>query len=108
MIGTSEARRSLPGLVKRASSRRKPSIDPEDNAVQIRTRGQGGSASLVPTIDLIAAKERIQELEEDLENAGLALFLHERLLQSSDERLTAEEFLAEIGMADFVAQLPRA
>lgn len=108
MIGTSEARRSLPGLVKRASSRRKPSIDPEDNAVQIRTRGQGGSASLVPTIDLIAAKERIQELEEDLENAGLALFLQERLLQSSDERLTAEEFLAEIGMADFVAQLPRA
>jgi hypothetical protein len=35
--------------------------------------------SLVPTVDLVAAKERIEQLEEDLENAGLALFLQERL-----------------------------
>lgn len=106
-LGTSEARRNLPRLVKKASSRRKPSADPEDNAIRIKARGQEGSASLVPTVDLIAARERIEELEEDLENAGLALFLQERLTQDSGERLSAEDFLSEIGMGQFVDQLPR-
>lgn len=105
-LGTSEARRSLPRLVKRASSQRKPSADPESNAVQIQTRGQEGSASLIPTVDLVAAKDRIEELEEELENAGLALFLQERLGKSDAERLSAGDFLAEIGMGEFVGQLP--
>ncbi len=105
-LGTSEARRSLPQLVKKASSRRKPSPDLESNAIRIITRGQEGSASLVPTVDLIAAKERIEELEEELENAGLALFLQERLAGSPGERLSAGDFLAEIGMGEFVERLP--
>lgn len=74
--------------------------------VRIATRGQEGSASLVPTVDLVAAKERIEELEEDLENAGLALFLQERLAKSADRRLSAGDFLTEIGMGEFVEQLP--
>lgn len=105
-LGTSEARRTLPLLVKRASSRRKPSSDPESNAIRITTRGQEGSASLIPTVDLVAAKDRIEELEEELENAGLALFLQERLAKSAGERLSAGDFLAEIGMGEFVGQLP--
>lgn len=105
-LGTSEARRSLPQLVKKASSRRKPSPDPERNAVRITTRGQEGSASLVPTVDLVAAKDRIEELEEELENAGLALFLQERLEKSDGKRLSAGDFLSEIGMGEFVGQLP--
>jgi hypothetical protein len=105
-LGTSEARRSLPQLVKKASLRRKPSSDLERNVVRIATRGQEGSASLVPTVDLVAAKERIEELEEDLENAGLALFLQERLAKSADRRLSAGDFLTEIGMGEFVGQLP--
>lgn len=105
-LGTSEARRNLPQLVKRASERRKPSPDPESNAVRITTRGQEGSASLVPTMDLVAAKERIEELEDELENAGLALFLQDRLQRGSGERLSAGDFLAEIGMSEFVEQLP--
>lgn len=105
-LGTSEARRSLPQLVKKASSRRKPSPDPESNAIRITTRGQEGSASLVPTVDLLAAKDRIEELEEELENAGLALFLQERLEKSDGERLSAGDFLREIGMGEFVGQLP--
>jgi hypothetical protein len=106
-LGTSEARRSLPKLVRKASSRRKPSRDLEGNAVRIAIRGQEGSASLLPTVDLIAAKDRIEELEEDLENAGLALFLQERLSRSEGERLSAGDFLTEIGMGEFVEQLPR-
>jgi hypothetical protein len=105
-LGTSEARRSLPQLVKKASSRRKPSPDLERNVVRITTRGQEGSASLVPTVDLVAAKERIEELEEELENAGLALFLQERLANSADKRLSAGDFLTEIGMGELVGQLP--
>lgn len=58
-------------------------------------------------MDLIAAKERIEELEEELENAGLALFLQDRLQRSEGKRLSAGDFLAEIGMSEFVEQLPR-
>jgi len=107
-LGTSEARRSLPELIKRASARRKPSSDPESNAIRITTRGQMGSASLLPTVDLVAAKDRIEELEEELENAGLALFLQERLGKSDGRRIGAGEFLTEIGMGEFVDQLPGA
>jgi len=96
----------LPQLVKKASSRRKASPDLDSNVVRITTRGQEGSASLVPTVDLIAAKERIEGLEEELENAGLALFLQERLEKSAGDRLSAGDFLAEIGMGEFVEQLP--
>ena len=105
-LGTSEARRSLPQLVKKASSRRKPSPDLESNAIRVTTRGQKGSASLVPTVDLVAAKERIEQLEEDLENAGLALFLQERLAKSEGRQLSAADFLTEIGMGEFVERLP--
>ncbi len=105
-LGTSEARRGLPQLVKKASSRHKPSPDLESNVVRITTRGLEGSASLVPTVDLVAAQERIEQLEEDLENAGLALFLQERLTSSEGKRLSAGDFLMEIGMGEFVEQLP--
>lgn len=93
-------------LVKRASSKRKPASDPERNAVRIKSRGSVGSASLVPTIDLIAAKQRIEELEDELENAGLALFLQERTAEGEGRRLNAGEFLEEIGMGEFVERLP--
>ena len=105
-LGTSEARRNLPQLVRKASVRRMPSADPESNAIRIKPRGQEGSASLVPTVDLVAAKDRIEELEEELENAGLALFLQERLQRSRGEGLSAADFLAEIGMGEFVEKLP--
>lgn len=106
-IGTSEARRTLPSLVKKASSKRKPASDPERNAVRIKTRGSVGSASLIPTVDLIAAKLRIEELEDELENAGLALFLQERMAEGEGRRLSAGDFLEEIGMGEFVEHLPR-
>lgn len=106
-LGTSEARRTLPELVKKASSKRKPAADPERNAVRIKVRGASGSASLLPTVDLVAAKNRIEELEEELENAGLALFLQERLEQAEGDRLSAGDFLREVGMGEFVERLPR-
>lgn len=107
VLGTSEARRTLPALVKKAASKRKPSADLERNEVRIKSRGKEGSASLIPTVDLVAAKNRIEELEEELENAGLALFLQDRLARSGETRLSAGDFLQEIGMGEFVERLPR-
>ena len=50
----------------------------------------------------IAAKERIEEPA----NAGSALFLQERLAKSDGRRLSAADFLTEIGMGEFVGRLP--
>lgn len=105
-LGTSEARKSLPELVRKAAARTRAASSPKRHAVEIKTRGEKRSASLVPTIDLDAAEARIGELEEALENAGIALFLQERLGETSGERLTSEEFLRGIGMDEFVEELP--
>ena len=60
------------------------------------TREQEGSGSLVSTAESGTTKDRVEE-EEGLENAGLALFLQERLAKSDGKRLSAAEFLTEIG-----------
>lgn len=104
-LGTTEARNSLPDLVRRAVSRKSPSSSPKKNAVEIKPRGEERSASLVPTIDLDAAEDRIEDLEEQLENAGIALFLHDRL-SPAGTTLSSEEFLRGIGMEAFVKDLP--
>lgn len=41
----------------------------------------------------------IARLTDELENAGIALFLLDRLSKTSGERLSEGEFLAEIGMS---------
>lgn len=105
-LGTAEARKSLPELVRRAVSKRSPAVSVKANAVEIAPRGQQRSASLVPTIDLDAAEARIAELTEALENAGIALFLHERLAGTSGRRLSSEEFLRGIEMEEFIEELP--
>lgn len=104
-LGTSEARKSLPELVRRAVAKKKPAESLKKNAVEIQPRGEERSASLVPTIDLDAAEEEIEGLKEDLENAGIALFVLDRLNRTSGERLSEAEFLAEIGMDDFAQEL---
>lgn len=56
-------------------------------------------------LDSVAAKGTIEGHEEELENTGLAQFLQERLVTSEGERLGVGDFLAEIGMEEFMAQL---
>lgn len=99
VLGTSEARRSLPELVNEAVARTRAVSSPRTRAVEISPRGQTRSASLVPTIDLEAAEAEIARLTDELENAGVALFLFDRLSKTSGERLSEDEFLAEIGMS---------
>lgn len=106
-IGTAEARKRLPELVRKASRPEAAAAAPSSRAVEIQTRGEARSASLVPTIDIDAADRKIDELEDQLENAGIALFLQERLAGTSGETISTRTFLGSIGMDEFIDELPR-
>lgn len=113
-LPTAEARRRLPSLVREMGLKRKPSANLLDDAVDIGPHRKGG-AILLPEVDVAegerereALRARVAELEDDLEDLGLALFLEERLANTSGKRLSAQEFLTSIGMREFVAKLPGA
>ncbi|MDQ3678820.1 MAG: hypothetical protein M3401_18820 [Actinomycetota bacterium] len=46
--------------------------------------------------------DRRERLEDELEGAGIALLLHERLAHAGEERVGAETFLRAIGMEGFI------
>jgi hypothetical protein len=102
----------LPQLVNAMGAKRTASVDLMQDAVAIGPHRKGG-AVLLPGIDLAAhatevaeLRARVEQLEEDLEDAGMALFLQERLASTSGQRLSVEQFLTEIGMEGHVEQLP--
>lgn len=105
---TSEARKNLPGLVRAGSQIAAPSDSLLGNAVQIQTRGERQSVYLIPEVDAMAAEARIEELEEELEDISLLVYVQDRVANSTGERLSASEFLTGIGMAEYVEQLPDA
>jgi hypothetical protein len=49
------------------------------------------------TAEVHELRARVEQLEEDLEDAGMALLLQERLATTSGQRLTTEQFLTGIG-----------
>jgi hypothetical protein len=111
-MATTEARKALPQLVKQMSAKRSPSADLMRDAIEIGPHRKGG-AILLPEVDVAAhaaevanLRGRVEQLEEDLEDAGMALFLQERLATTSGERLTAEQFLTGIGMEGHIERLP--
>lgn len=62
-----------------------------DRAVEIGPRRQGG-AWLVPEADAQAALERIEELEDELEEIGIGLLVQERLARGGlEEDLSLSE-----------------
>jgi len=112
-MAVTEARQALPQLVKAMAAKRKPSADLLHEAVEIGPHRKGG-AVLLPEVDAAAhsaeverLRARVEQLEDDLEDAGMVMFLQQRLANTSGERLTAEEFLTGIGMADHIEQLRR-
>jgi hypothetical protein len=77
-LATTEARTSLPELVRRMRAKRKPSKRLLDDAVEIGPHRKGG-AVLVPEVDARAHAEhveslerRVRQLEDDLEDLLLA------------------------------------
>jgi hypothetical protein len=112
-LATGEARRELPRLVQQMAAKAGPSDGLLDDAVGIGPHRKGG-AVLVPEIDAAAhlgeveeLRTRVEELEDDLEDAGMALFIQARIAGASGERLSPEEFLRGIGMEGHVDLLPR-
>lgn len=106
VIGTSEARAKLPSLVREVIAHETPVGSFREHAVEIRTRGEQRSALLIASADAEAVEARIDGLEEDLENAGIALFLQERLGGGDAKRVDAATFLSGIGMEEFIDELP--
>ena len=110
-LATTEARKVLPQLVNAMSAKGKASADVMEDAVVIGRHRTGG-AVLLPGVDLaaiaadvVALRARVEQLEADLEDAGMALFLQERLATIPGRRLTTEQFLTGIGMESHVEQL---
>lgn len=110
-MATTEARKALPQLVRDMSAKAKPSQSLLDDAVAIGPHRRGG-AMLVPEVDVTAhvreveeLRARVEQLEDALEDAGLALLVQDRLATTSRERLTAAEFLRGIGMEGHVGRL---
>jgi hypothetical protein len=102
-MGTSEARTNLPALVREITAHEEPG-SLREHAVEIRPRGSRQSALLVSSVDVDAMEARLEELEEDLENAGIALYLQDRI--GTSKRVGASEFLSGIGMEEFIDELP--
>lgn len=95
-LGTDQARTRLPKLVDAMRRRRKPSKSLLDNAYGIGPRRQGG-ALLIPEVDVIAAVERIDELETETEDLAIALLLRERAGESSAQGIPLEHIIGELG-----------
>lgn len=95
-LGTDEARTKLPSLVEKMRRRRKPSSSLLDNAYAIGPRRQGG-ALLIPEVDAVAAVERIEQLEQELEDVAVELLLHARRTESSAEGVPLDDVIAELG-----------
>jgi hypothetical protein len=95
------------------AAKTKPSPNLLDDAVDIGPHRTGG-AVLIPEVDVEAHERkreqlqaRVDELEENLADVGLLLFVEKRLAETEGRRLDAAEFLTAIGMEEFVAELPR-
>lgn len=109
-LATAEARTQLPSLVRELSQLERPARSLADRAVEIGPRRAGGTW-LVPEVDAQAAiereralAERVDDLEDQLEDFAIAVLLEERLARASGERVSLGELAAELGLGDFLAQ----
>lgn len=109
-LATAEARTQLPSLVRELSELERPSRSLADRAVEIGPRRAGG-AWLVAEVDAHAAIEReralaqrIEDLEDQLEDFAIAVLLEERLARTSGERVSLDDLAAGLGLSDFLAR----
>jgi len=104
-LTTTEARRSLPGLVKAAARRRTPGKDLRANAVEILPRGEQRKALLVPEVDIEEAERRIADLEETLEDVELMRVIEERVVSGKEPGAPIEDVIRELGQEDLLDEL---
>jgi hypothetical protein len=92
-----EARKELYGIVDEFRKIGKASPELADRAIEIGPRRQGG-AWLVPEADAQAAMERIEELEQELEDVSIGLLVTERLGRGNfGDDLSLDELARQFG-----------
>jgi hypothetical protein len=109
-LATAEARNQLPSLVRELAQHERPARSLAERAVEIGPRRVGG-AWLVPEVDAQAAIEReqalaqrVDDLEDQLEDFAIGVLLEERLARTSGQRVSLDELAAELGLGDFLAR----
>jgi predicted type IV restriction endonuclease len=106
-LSTTEARKSLPSLVKAAARRKKPGKDLRAHAVEILPRGEERKALLVPEVDIEAAEREIAELRETLEDIELMRIIEERVVTGRETGTPLEDVIRELGRDRLLDEPPR-
>jgi hypothetical protein len=90
----------LPSIVKELAETPRPARRLTDNAIEVGPHNRGG-VWIVPAVDAEASMERedelrdrIEELDDELENVAIGLFLMDRMASSSGKTMSADEFIA--------------
>jgi hypothetical protein len=92
-----EARKELYGIVDGFRQVAEASPGLADRAIEIGPRRKGG-AWLVPEADAQAAMERIEELEQELEDVATGLLVTERLGRGNlEDDLSLNELANQLG-----------
>jgi hypothetical protein len=104
-MATSEARAEFSKLVNELAEQDRPSASLLDSAIEIGRHRKGG-AWLVAEVDAHAAVQRINELEEELENIAIGFALRERRDRSSGATTPARDVIRELGFDDLLEGLP--
>jgi hypothetical protein len=107
-LTTTEARRSLPTLVKAAARRTTPGKTLRAHAVEISPRGEERKALLIPEVDIEAAEHQIAELQETLEDIELMRLIEERLASGTETGTPLADVIRELGQEDLLEDPPRA
>ena len=99
-LPTTQARTKLPSIVKELAETPRPARRLTDNAIEVGPHNRGG-VWIVPAVDAEASMERedelrdrIEELDDELENVAIGLFLMDRMASSSGKTMSADEFIA--------------
>lgn len=102
-LTTSEARKALPGLARDGAQRDRASGSLLDNAIEIQPRGEQRSVFLIPEVDLDAAQQRIEELEEELEDVALVRMLEHRVHADPGNLTPVDDVIRELGFPELLA-----
>jgi hypothetical protein len=94
---TTEARDSLPTLVKQAATKKKAGKSLRSSAIVIQPRGEERKAFLIPEVDLEAAEREIADLRELLEDIELVHLIEERAAAGSGDGTPLAEVIRELG-----------
>jgi hypothetical protein len=99
---TTEARNSLPTLVKQAATKKKAGRSLRSSAIEIQPRGEERKAFLIPEVDLEAAERELAELRELLEDIELMQIIEERVTAAGEKGKPLADVIRDFGHEDLI------